>query len=71
MFLWWKRRNDITLIPLLRDRDSAEEIDLHSCHLSVPAGPEEPLTLPISCAPLLPVHLIESDIVTERVLFLL
>lgn len=35
------------------------------------SGPEEPLTLLISCAPLLPVHLIESDIVAERVLFLL
>lgn len=65
------RSNDIMLVPLPRDQDSAEEIDLHSCHFSVPAGLREPLTLLISCAPLLPVHLIESDIVAERVLFLL
>lgn len=59
------------LVTLARDQDSAAEMDLHFRHLSGPAGPEEPLALPISCAPLLPVHLIESDIVAERVLFLL
>lgn len=48
-----------------------EELKLRFFHLPVPAGPEEPLALLVSCAPLLWVHLIKSDIVADRVLFLL